>query len=314
MSNFDFISRWQITNSNETLFFLQDASGLTIDWGDGSIDQNSKNSAVHKYKEPGIYTIRVSGSIHRGLFIKLRDKAKLIEVLQFGDLNWYNVGSLFSDCINLKKFVAGNCDTIKIKNLNGLFSECEKLETADLSTFDFSNVKIMSSLFRGCEKLENVDFGKINSSSLTQMFSAFHGTKSLREVDLSEFNTENLIGFSCVFSSSGIRKLDLSNFRPHKINHMNRAFFNCRNLESINFGHRKFSKLKDITKAFYDTPKLKKINLKNFEFDESLAKSKITNSNALVKVSRKYLEMFASSNLNIVTDNKNCNSWLRAIS
>ena len=92
-----FISVWDTTKSgisaSDTIRLALVSTGtydFTVNWGDGSEeDVISYLNAEHTYNESGVYTIAITGTI-TGWNMYQQDDSKLLEITQWGTLNWGN--------------------------------------------------------------------------------------------------------------------------------------------------------------------------------------------------------------------------------
>ena len=87
-----------------------------VEWGDGTnntITTWNQAETTHTYSSSGIYEINISGQIRGFRFNNAKDKLKILEIKQWGDLNLGNSGSYFFGCSNL------NSTTTDALNLTG---------------------------------------------------------------------------------------------------------------------------------------------------------------------------------------------------
>lgn len=81
----------------------------TVDWGDGSKDENVTGSIIHTYDTVGIYTVKISGVFPRLWskdefvlvgsddyeLVEAYDSNKILSVEQWGDIAWKSMNSAF---------------------------------------------------------------------------------------------------------------------------------------------------------------------------------------------------------------------------
>ena len=131
---------------------------FVVDWGDGTIE---KNSADHRYKKPGTYTLRLKGQItftggkrdEHGLF----DKSLTTKALQYGRGFDTNLG-MFCGCIKLDEidphFFANKSDLTSVKDM---FRGCDKLQHIPDGLFDpLINLSDVSGVFLGCGNITTI--------------------------------------------------------------------------------------------------------------------------------------------------------------
>ncbi len=185
---------------------------FTIDWGDGSIEENVTASITHTYQTPGLYTLKITGEFPRfymypsldvdfyGYEEYPSDNSKLKSIEQWGDIIWLSMGNAFSDAINLEvnaedipnlsnvtdmsyMFMGAkainsnlnNWDTSSVTNMTGLFHKAKSFNQ-NISNWDVSNVTNMNLMFSGAEDF-NQDIGSWDVSNVTNMHAMF-GTTS----------------------------------------------------------------------------------------------------------------------------------------
>lgn len=106
-----FVSKWNTamtgtsTSYQITLPLVSDGTyDFTVDWGDGNIDPITiwdQAQVTHTYATEGIYTIAIDGTIIGWRFNNGGDKYKIIEISQWGNINFGNLGFYFFGAGNL---------------------------------------------------------------------------------------------------------------------------------------------------------------------------------------------------------------------
>ena len=73
-----------------------------VDWGDGVVTSNHTGYAEHAYLSGGVYDIKIYGKFPRMFFNNSGDRLKLLEILDWGDINYStNQTGAFFGCNNL---------------------------------------------------------------------------------------------------------------------------------------------------------------------------------------------------------------------
>ncbi|WP_405383143.1 BspA family leucine-rich repeat surface protein [Maribacter sp. LLG6340-A2] len=149
----------------------------TVNWGDGTIETNITDTITHSYAAPGEYQIKISGTFPRIDFSNTDNGEMLLEVTQWGDIEWVNMQSAFANCINL----------------DILAKDVPKL----------SNVSDASNMFLNCESLVgNSKFNEWNVSTLQTVEGMFEGTISFNQI-LKDWDTSSVTDMSAMFKNSG---------------------------------------------------------------------------------------------------------------
>lgn len=76
------------------------------------------------------------------------DRKKILDIEQWGDVIWYNMGWAFSGCENLNISALDAPDLSETRSLEGMFSGCTSLN-ADINHWDVGNIESMTALFSG---------------------------------------------------------------------------------------------------------------------------------------------------------------------
>jgi surface protein len=108
-----YVTRWQTDNEggtgdNQIVLRLNPAFeyDFTVDWGDGSVDENVINDTLHTYDTAGIYTVTISGTYPAPYFPEITDTTstdslKLLSVEQWGDASFSSMEQAFYNADNL---------------------------------------------------------------------------------------------------------------------------------------------------------------------------------------------------------------------
>ena len=100
-----FLTTWNtsepgISASNEIQLPLRDSGvyNFTVEWGDGTSDKImawDQAETTHQFSSSGTYSINITGTI-RGWKMFEGDAEKLLEISQWGSLDFYNLNSIFN--------------------------------------------------------------------------------------------------------------------------------------------------------------------------------------------------------------------------
>ena len=186
-----------------------------VDWNnDGVYDElNIEGDITHDFGVAGTYTIAIRGEFPRISFKGETDKYKLMNISQWGDIEWSGMARAFEGCENME------CDAIDSPNLtnvsttNSMFSGCQSFN-GDLKDWDVSNVTSMHSMFFMCN-IFNSELKLWNTSNVTNMQSMFSHCYALNS-DLSNWDVSNVTNmnsmfFVCTAFNSDISLWDVSN-------------------------------------------------------------------------------------------------------
>lgn len=140
---------------------LYDASGIT-------------GSVTHDFGTAGTYTIRIRGAFSRFNMNNERQRLKLMNIVQWGDIAWTSMVTAFRGCANL------NISATDVPNLSGvtslqlMFGSCTSLNSpANIGSWNTSTVTTMSDVFNGTSYLFNQPIGNWSTASVITMSSMF---------------------------------------------------------------------------------------------------------------------------------------------
>ncbi len=156
-----FVTTWLTTSSNEQITIPTIDSGYFyfVDWGDGIMDSNLVENAVHSYPNPGLHTVSIIGSFPRIYFNNSSDTGKVVSIEQWGDVQWRSMAAAFYGCSDLKINAVDTPDLGHVTDMSLMFAGCLSLNT-DLGFWDVSNVTHMDSMLAGC-KLSSINYDKL---------------------------------------------------------------------------------------------------------------------------------------------------------
>ncbi len=270
-----FITIWKTDNfgktDNNQIEIPASKNGVymyNVDWGDGSFDEGIRSAIIHTYDTPGIYEVKISGYFPFTGYgdydgpgvvpVDIKDREKLIEIKQWGDIRWSSLSSAFAYCKNLditavdapnisnvtmstNTFIdcislVGN-ESLKlwnvgnIKRFDHMFQGCVLFDQ-DISTWDMKNAEFLYSMFQGCQSF-NQDISDWDVSSTKYFSGMFSYTNSFNQ-DISNWNVSNAIDMSGMFSGAASFDYNLSNWNISNVTDLS-GMFNYSGLSNINY-------------------------------------------------------------------------------
>lgn len=179
---------------------------------------------------------------------------------------------LFSDLTNLISFDGlNNLDTSQVSNMSSMFAGDTALTSLDVSKFDTSNVTNMSGMFSRTSSLSHLDVSNFKTSNVTSIRNMFFGDSRLTSLDVSKWYTSLISNMGFVFYGSGLKSVDVSNFKTSNVTDMTNMFGNMPNLQNLNLTSFDTSKIVNAADMFANTP-LSQLTLGgNFAFKEDMA-------------------------------------------
>ena len=208
-----------------------------------------------------------------------------------------DVSSLtFNGCSNLTNLDLSFWDGGKRTDMDKMFSGCSKLTSLDLSNFDWGTSSTFSRMFYDCEKLENLNVGSFQTQTVEDIDGMFQNCKKIKHLDFSNFHISNsqygattlgnvfegcselesvilpLVTVKYIFanslfeSCSKLKNINLSPLAKAPIATMNRMFFGCTSLETLDLSMLKYntSILSDFSEVFNGCTNLQSLDLSSF--------------------------------------------------
>ncbi len=253
-----FITTWETTIANEEIAFDINTDftyDFTIDWGDGTVENNQTTGVSHTYTTAGTYTISISGTFPAFLIRFITGKmiaSKLQTIEAWGDIVWESTRYMFGECVNMTYNATDAPNLSKVEDMSSMFNYCSKLNgdlsswdvsnvtdmsemfsnatsfNEDISTWDVSNVKDMSGMFLDATSF-NGDLSSWDVSKVTNMNGMFFGeiSTTLFNGDLSSWDVSKVTNMSKMFDGAASFNGDLSSWDVSNVTNMFRMFANA---------------------------------------------------------------------------------------
>jgi surface protein len=222
-----FITTWKTDNPGSSAdnqitipTFSGETYNYTVNWGDGASDSGVTGDITHTYDVPGTYQVSISGIFPRILMGISNDTDKLIEINQWGDIEWLSMSGAFADCTNLDVLATDIPDLSRVSSISGMFNRA-KLEVSNPSfnDWDVSTITNMSGLF--VESLFNENINNWDVSNVTNMNSMFAFT--VFNENISDWDVSNVTDMSAMFTFSNFNQ-DIGNWDVSNVTDMNQMF------------------------------------------------------------------------------------------
>jgi len=196
-----------------------------IDWGDGntgtvtSWDDPDKN---HTYSSSGEYTIRIGGTIGGFRFNDEGDKFKILDISQWGDLEFGNNGAYFYGCSNLNITATDSPSFTGTTSLDTMFRDATNLN-ANISHWNTSSITDMASMFYNAINF-NQDLDGWDTSNVLSMYQMFRGADSFNQ-NLSSWDTSFVTSMSNMFYSANLFNGNISTWDTSSVTSMRYMFY-----------------------------------------------------------------------------------------
>nr|WKN36155.1 BspA family leucine-rich repeat surface protein [Tunicatimonas sp. TK19036] len=218
------VTTWEVTSSDlqitiPALSILDDTH--TVDWGDGRKDVGITGNATHRYDSAGIYTVSISGDLHRIYFNNKGDKDQLLTIEQWGEIEWGSMEKAFMGCSRLTIPATDAPDLSGVTNMSYMFYGATSFNQ-DISHWDVSNIIDMYGMFSHAETF-NQDISSWNVSNVTSISMLFYNARSFNQ-PLSQWDVSNVTHMSWTFSGANSFNQDISQWDVSKVVNMSRMF------------------------------------------------------------------------------------------
>ena len=194
--------------STSTQFTLPWTGTYDVDWGDGTVEEGVSGSQTHTYASAGTYDVAITAATGRIAFNDGGDKAKLVDIKNWGDVAWTSMNTAFWGCENT--IVSAEDALVLPADCANMLRGCSSLITLDVSSWDTSSVTNMYFMFGFCSDLTTLDVSEWDTSSFTNTSAMFYLCSSLTTLDVSNWDTSGVTNMSVMFLNCTNLKADLS--------------------------------------------------------------------------------------------------------
>lgn len=220
-----------------------------VDWGDGNTDTSVTGTITHTYAAPGNYTIQISGTFPAIYFNNTGDRLKIIEILDWGNIQWQTLENAFYGCENLNFDAINSPDLSQVTNMSQTFRNCRSFNGI-MNNWDVSNVTTMAGLFQGAS-IFNRPLDLWNTISVTDMSNTFHGANAFNE-PLDNWNVASVTTMAGMFSGAVQFNQNINNWDVSQVTNMSGTF---QSTNSFNrpLNNWNVSNVTDMSNMFYSS-------------------------------------------------------------
>ncbi len=196
----------------------------TVNWGDGTSDENVSGDITHTYATAGTYQVSISGEFPQIYFGNQGDKEKILTVNQWGDNVWYSMFNAFHGCSNLDVVAQDVPNLSNVTTTQYMFRLCgELIGNESFNDWDLSTVISMDFMFREATKF-NQNIANWDVGSATTMMGMFLDAKTFNQ-NIGVWNTQNVNLMERMFRGAESFNQDLDTWDTSKVVNMYGMFF-----------------------------------------------------------------------------------------
>ena len=190
-----------------------------VDWGDGTTSSGVTGSTTHTFPSAGNYVVKISGAFPTIYFNNGGDKAKLLEVQNWGNIAWTSMQYAFYGCSNMDVTATDAPNLSSVTDMNRTFQGASSLiGNSSFSNWDVSSVINMGAMFNGASSF-NQDISSWNVSNVTTMQNMFIGATSFNQ-DISSWDVSSVTNMNAMFQSATSFNQDISSWDVSSVTNM----------------------------------------------------------------------------------------------
>ena len=204
--------------------FTIPTTGVGYDYTVETSDQlltNQTGNVTLEWASAGTHWVRITGDFPRIYFNNQLDRQKLLEVSNWGDIEWSSMDSAFQGCSNFNITATAVPDLSNVTNMELMFQSASSFNS-DISSWDVSNVTNMSRMFFSASSF-NSDISGWDVSNVTNMELMFMSASSFNS-DISSWDVSNVTSMGFMFRSASSFNSDISGWDVSNVTNMSNMF------------------------------------------------------------------------------------------
>lgn len=215
-------------------------TSFTVDWGDGATTTETGGNISHTYNN-GSNTdvtnpiVSIGAEDDTGPFTAFRfsnsgSDDDLIDVPQWGQIQWSDMNSMFFGCGNSNFTTITASDTPNLSNvtyMGSMFRSCSNLATVNnINNWDTSNVTDMNRMFLVASSF-NDDITSWDVSNVTTFLAMFNNAYVFNR-NIGSWNTSSAIDMTSMFNAALVFNQDIGSWNTSNVTNMGTMFYNAR--------------------------------------------------------------------------------------
>ncbi|HLS30891.1 MAG TPA: BspA family leucine-rich repeat surface protein [Flavobacteriaceae bacterium] len=196
------------------------------------------DTTIIDFDDYGFYQVSIyptgDNPFNRIEFDDKGDKIKLLEVVQWGDIEWSSFERAFRGAVNFEITADDIPDLSNVTNMSRAFQNTSISTVPNMNNWDMGNVNDISFMFKNAVNF-NQDIGNWNTQNVTQMNYMFGRATSFNQ-DIGNWNTENVTNMHGVFDRATSFNQDIGNWNTQNVTNMG-GMFNVASSFNQNIGN-----------------------------------------------------------------------------
>lgn len=228
----EFITKWKTTTDNESITIRTNSNitgyNYTVDWGDGTVDNNQIANASHTYTTAGTYTVEITGDFPAlqsyefgGPIQDFNNAAKLVSIENWGDIKWKTMEQAFRGCVNMEYNATDIPNLSNVTSLSTMFFQCNAFN-GNLNSWDISTIINMQFMFEKAT-LFNGDLSNWDVSKVTHMNNMFKDAASFNS-DITNWDVDEVTNMEGMFANAVEFNQDIGDWDVSKVTNMEGMF------------------------------------------------------------------------------------------
>src|SRR6056297_497209 len=225
-----FVTTWQTDNAGTSCNSCitipthpQSTYNYEVDWdNDGVYDESGiTGSVTHDFGTPGTYTIAIRGDFPRIYFNDEGDYRKILQVNQWGDIQWQSMARAFRGCRNLNGPMRDTPNLSQVTDMSYMFAQATSFNQ-DIGGWDVSNVSNMERMFDSAINF-NQRIGGWDVSEVSNMRWMFWEAVSFNQY-IGNWDVSNVTNMSGMFQDAIRFNQAINNWDVSNVNDMSWMF------------------------------------------------------------------------------------------
>lgn len=228
----NFITRWDLSKSGsggtQISFGVATSGTVNYTWetvpatSSGSGTFSGSTATITGLPTTAIIRLSINPTNFQRIIVNYGiDKNRLVDVENWGSVNWTSMQNAFSGSINLQVTAPDVPNLSSVTNLSAIFSGCDLSSSTNIGTWNTSTITNMSYAFAGTKFNQNI--GSWNTANVTDMSFMFASTSQFNQ-NIGAWNTSNVTNMRQMFASASKFNQDIGAWNTVNVTNMSEMF------------------------------------------------------------------------------------------